>query len=324
MSHVYYRYNPETLSYETILIPLKVRIRRFCIFALIYLLCAVAIIYFYNQYFLLPKTVWLSHQNEVLKTTLSYELHRLLNIDVELNSITQRDNIFRSVFEAEPIPNWLREVGLGKNQYYQELAQETGDALSAQSLMLFDRIRKKMYIQTKSFDEITFLVRNKEYMILSIPTMPPVNFSLPSVFLSCAFGYRIDPIYKNRRFHEGIDLAGPKGTAIYASGQGEVIQATYTTGGYGKVIVVDHGFGYKSRYAHLDKINVVQGQKIKRGELIAEMGSTGKSTGPHLHFEILLRNHPENPVNYITMDMTEEQFEKATTLKSGGGTDLYE
>jgi murein DD-endopeptidase MepM/ murein hydrolase activator NlpD len=162
-------------------------------------------------------------------------------------------------------------------------------------------------MQSKSFDEVIDLAKNKEQMILSVPAIQPVSVK-DMARISDYFGFRRDPFTKEKKVHYGIDFVGPKGAPIYATGNGKVVSAEFSFFGYGNVVVIDHGFGYRTRYAHLQKIDVKVGNQVARGQVIGKLGSSGRSTGPHLHYEVLLRNKPVDPMNYFN-DMSPEIFD---------------
>jgi murein DD-endopeptidase MepM/ murein hydrolase activator NlpD len=227
-----------------------------------------------------------------------------------LDKITARDNnVYRAVFEEDTIPYTVRNAGFGgvdRYAKYGNLGIENSDLL-IEIYRRMDILQKKAYIQSKSFDRIGSLAADKILMQQSMPISSPAN--LLHVHLSSKFGYRIDPVFGGRQHHNGVDLSGKTGLPIYASGDGVVLTAAYNGGGYGYMVTVDHGFGYTTRYAHLNKISVVEGQKVKRGEQVGELGSTGKSIGPHLHYEIRLKNTPQNPLNYFENQFDNEDFE---------------
>ena len=180
-----------------------------------------------------------------------------------------------------------------------------------------------MYIQSTSYDEIVKLANNKEKMFAAIPAIQPVS-NKQLIRLASGFGYRIHPVYKVKKFHSGIDFSAPIGTPIYATADGKVSKAK-RSGGYGKLVEIDHGFGYKTRYAHMHDFEVRKGQNVKRGQIIGYVGNTGLSTAPHLHYEIVLNNKKINPVNYFFNDLDPDEYEKVLELASienqslGGG-----
>jgi murein DD-endopeptidase MepM/ murein hydrolase activator NlpD len=276
----------------------------------------------YSLFFATPKEVHLlKTTNELL---VSYEIMsmKLAEVEQTLNNIMERDNnVYRVVFEEDTIPYTVRNAGFGGvNRYakYENLGIENSDLLIG-IYRRMDILQKKAYIQSKSLDRIGELASHKILMQQSMPIFAPVNLS--QTRLSSFFGYRTDPVYGGLQFHKGIDLSGKTGLPIYASGGGVVVAASYNGGGYGNIVEVDHGFGYSTRYAHLSKINVVEGQKVKRGDKVGELGNTGKSVGPHLHYEIRLKNNPQNPLIYFENPFDSEDFE---FLDQGDSEIIYE
>jgi murein DD-endopeptidase MepM/ murein hydrolase activator NlpD len=267
-------------------------------------------IFVYSFFFETPKELHLlKTTNELL---VSYEIMsmKLSETEQTLNKIMERDNnVYRAVFEEDTIPYTVRNAGFGgvdRYAKYENLGIENSDLL-VEIYKRMDILQKKAYIQSKSFDRIGELASNKILMQQSMPIFAPVN--LLQTNLSSVFGYRTDPVFGGRQFHKGVDLSGKTGLPIYTSGDGVVMRALYNGGGYGNIVEVDHGFGYTTRYAHLSKISVVEGQKVKRGDKVGELGSTGKSVGPHLHYEIRLKNNPQNPLNYFENLFDTENFE---------------
>jgi murein DD-endopeptidase MepM/ murein hydrolase activator NlpD len=264
----------------------------------------------YSLFFETPKEMHLlKTTNELL---VSYEIMsmKLAEVEQTLDKIVERDNnVYRAVFEEDTIPYTVRNAGFGGvNRYakYENLGIENSELLIG-IYRRMDILHKKAYIQSKSFDRIGELASNKILMQQSMPIFAPVNLS--QIRLSSVFGYRTDPVYGGLQHHKGIDLSGKTGLPIYASGGGVVVTASYNGGGYGNIVEVDHGFGYSTRYAHLSKINVVEGQKVKRGDKVGELGNTGKSVGPHLHYEIRLKDNPQNPLIYFENPFDSEDFE---------------
>jgi len=307
----HYKYNPETLLFEEKNIPLLSRIKKCAITCLGVGVIAAVWIFVYSLFFETPKEMrLLKTTNELLS---SYEIMsmKLNEAGDILDKIMERDNnVYRAVFEEDTIPYTIRNAGFGGvDRYlkYEDLGIENSGLLMNTYRQL-DILHKKAYIQSKSFDKVGELAANKILMQQSMPISTPTDLS--QIRLSSVLGYRRDPVYGGVRFHSGIDLSGDIGLPIYAAGDGVVLRASYNGGGYGKLVEIDHGFGYTTRYAHLNRINVVDGQKIKRGDKIGELGNSGKSVGPHLHYEVRLKNAPQNPLNYFEneFDKTSEDF----------------
>ena len=261
-----------------------------------------------------PKEKQLRRENEVI--SLQYELlnNRMTEVAEVLDDIQDRDNnIYRTIFEAEPIPATIRKAGFGGVDRYKELQGFNNSDLMIETSKRMDRISKQLYIQSKSFDEVVKLVKGKAQLLASIPAIQPIaNEDLrhqPS-----GFGWRTHPIYKTPEFHPGMDFAAPQGTEIRATGDALVERADATAQGYGNHVVLNHGYGYKTLYGHMLKFVVRPGQKIKRGQLIGYVGSTGLSTAPHVHYEVMKSGEKMNPINYYYSDLTPEQYQKLIEL----------
>ncbi|MEA1886121.1 MAG: M23 family metallopeptidase, partial [Bacteroidota bacterium] len=229
------------------------------------------------------------------------------------------DNLYRTVFEAEPIPTSLREGGIGGVNRYEELEGYDNSTIVIETAMRLDRIKKKTYVQSKSFDELKVLASEKEEMLRSIPAIMPIS-NKDLTRTASGWGYRIHPIYKIRKFHWGMDFTAPTGTEIYATGDGTITRMRSSKRGFGNHIVVDHGFGYETVYAHMNRFNNVRvGQKVKRGDVIGFVGSTGLSTAPHLHYEVHLNGNKVDPANYYFNDLSPEEYERMIELAMRSG-----
>ncbi len=302
----HYVYNRETLSYEAVSIPLGVRLRQLLIYTVVGVALSTVAVFAFSHFFETPRTVLMHQQNYELQLRYELLMQRFRQTDATLTELLQRDNkVYRSIFEADMLSNPQTKV-------------------VAEASLLMDKITKKAYIQSKSFDEISSFAHQKELMMDCIPSIQPLNIADPRIRISALFGYRTDPIYRSEAMHNGIDFAGPMGTSIYAAGNGRVINASYNFHGYGYMVMVDHGFGYKTRYAHLSEVKVKRGDVVNRGQIVALMGNTGKSTGPHLHYEVLYKDHPRNPIYFFNNDVGAEEFNKIIEALSGeveGATD---
>lgn len=304
-------YNPNTLSYETVSIPLKTRLTRLGLsFCMAVGLSTIAIFTF-SHFFGTPKSYILRQANEDLLVKYNLLMVRLDNTNRDLNELMERDNnVYRSIFEADIIPASVRNAGMNGIARYEPLLGNSYTVPVAQALIMMNRVAKKVYIQSRSLDEIAEYVLQKEIMMECIPSIQPLNMSDPKIRVSQAFGLRVDPIYRVLQMHQGIDLACPVGTPIYATGNGVVTEAKYSIHGYGNTLLIDHGFGYKTRYGHFDQIKVSQGDIVKRGEIIGASGNTGKSSGPHLHYEVRYKDSAVNPINFFSDDITAEEFDR--------------
>lgn len=256
-----------------------------------------------------PKEKMLRREIEQYKKQYKNLNEKLDNISAVLNDLQERDdNIYRVILEAEPISDAERNAGIGGADKYAELQGFNNSELLIAITSKLDKISRQMYVQSKSYDDVFALAKNKTDMLSAIPSIVPIANG-PSRLVS-GFGYRIHPVYKTMRMHTGIDFTAPKGTPVYASGDGTVRSINRRDfSGYGIVCVIDHGYSYQTLYAHLSKMNVRPGQKVKRGEIIGYVGSTGLSVGPHLHYEVLKNGAPVNPVNFFYNDLTPEEYE---------------
>ncbi len=315
--HKYY-YNPETCRYEKIKKSKKDIFLRLSIYSLTVLFSSFILINIYDTYFESPKIVTLKKENQELQT--HYEiLNKEINVAYKmLDNLEERDdNVYRIIFEAEPIPSTIRQAGIGGINRYKELIDgnlERSD-LIVDNYAKIDELKRKLYIQTKSYDELIDMANNKEELVATIPAIQPVsNKDLKRV--ASGFGTRIDPFLKVKRMHYGLDFSVKKGTPIYATADGRVVIIKSSFGGLGKYIYLDHGNGYRTVYGHLNKFNVRKGQKVKRGELIAYSGNSGRSTAPHLHYEVHKNGKKLNPVNFFFNDLTPNQYEEVIKLSS--------
>lgn len=318
MARIKYYYDTETCKYERVKVGTWDIALSLLGFLSVATIIAIAMVLVYNTYFESPKEALLKKENEEL--TLYYDI---MNKEMEgakemLAALQKRDDdIYRVINEAEPIPNTIREGGIGGTERYKKLLEE---GLEQQELILstlqrIEGIKKQMYIQTKSYDEIVALAKTKDQMYASIPAIQPIT-NKELTRLASGFGRRVDPIYKVRRMHYGVDFSAPRGTPIYSTGDGVVTKVKTNYGGYGKEILIDHGYGYVTRYAHISEFNVRRGQKVKRGECIGYVGSTGKSTAPHLHYEVIKDKKKVNPVHYFYNDLNEDEYQKILELSA--------
>jgi len=305
-----YFYDPETLSYIPIEVNNSIKISNLLLFLISSFLFGLIIL------FVLLNTSFVNTPQELLlkRELQNYELQfELLNRRVSqmqnvLTNIEDRDNnIYRVYFEANPIPEEQRLAGFGGINRYKDLEGFDNSNLIVKTTKKIDILTKQLVIQSKSLDEIQTLAEKKEGLLSSIPSIQPIqNKDLKR--MASGYGWRTDPFTKKRRRHYGMDFSAVKGTPIYASGNGIVKRADNRSAGYGKHIRIDHGFGYVSLYAHLDKYKVRRGQSVKRGELIGYVGNTGRSVAPHLHYEILKDGKKINPINFYYGNLSPEEY----------------
>lgn len=318
MARIKYYYDTESCRYVRIRVSTWDLIWNSLGFMTLALLFAGGIVLVYLNYFESPEEALLRKENEELRMYYDLLNKEVNNANEMLASLQERDdNIYRIIFGVEPIPEEIRKAGFGGANRYKELLDQglEREELVLENYQKIDQLKKQMYIQTKSYDEILSLAKDKEQLLASLPAIQPVsNKELKR--LSSGFGYRLDPILKVRRPHHGIDFSLPKGSPVYATGDGTVSLVRSSFSGYGKQVEIDHGFGYKTKYAHLNEFLVKKGQKVKRGEIIAYSGNTGKSTAPHLHYEVHIDNKPVDPVHYFYKDLNSNEYEEILRLAS--------
>ena len=310
MSKVKYYYDSETLSYRKIENKKGRRLGIF-ILSLIGIILSgfmLLIIYINLPYIETPKEKALKH--ELINMQLQFDLlnKKMDQATAVLHDVENRDNnLYRVYFEANPIPEEQRKAGFGGVNRYKDLEGFDNSRSIISSSLKLDILTKQIVVQSKSLDEIAKLAEEKEELLVAIPAIQPVrNEDLTR--MASGFGYRTDPFTKARKFHYGMDFTAPRGTPVYASGDGKVIRADNSASGYGRHVRIDHGYGYESLYAHLYKYNVRKGDKVKRGDLIGFVGSTGRSEAPHLHYEIFKDDRRINPINFYYGNLSPEEY----------------
>ncbi len=311
MSKVKYYYDPDTLSYRKIEAKKSRRYRNIALFFIGSLLFGLLGLILLLNTNLINTPQELSLTRELKNYELQFELldKKMEQIEDVLANIEDRDNnIYRLYFEANPIPEEQRRAGFGGINRYKSLEGFNNSEMVIATTERLDIIKKQMAIQSKSLDEITKLAAEKEKLLAAIPAIQPIN-NEELTRMASGYGWRSDPFTKARKMHWGMDFTAPKGTPIYASGDGKITRADNNSSGYGKHIRIDHGYGYISLYAHLSKYNVKKGQKVKRGDLIGFVGSTGRSEAPHLHYEVFKDKERINPINFYYGSLTAEEFE---------------
>ncbi|MEO9892765.1 M23 family metallopeptidase [Aurantibacter sp.] len=311
MSKVKYYYDPDTLSYRKIEVQKSKRYRNIALFFLGSLLFGILSVVLLLNTNLINTPRELSLRREVKNYELQFELldKKMEQIEEVLANIEDRDNnIYRLYFEANPIPEEQRRTGFGGVNRYRSLEGFNNSEMIISTTRRLDIIKKQMAIQSKSLDEITKLAEEKEKLLMAIPAIQPIN-NEDLTRMASGFGWRSDPFTKARKMHRGMDFTAPRGTPVYASGDGKVIRADNGASGFGNHIRIDHGYGYLSLYAHLSKYNVKKGQKVKRGDLIGFVGNTGRSEAPHLHYEVWKDKDRINPINFYYGSLSAEEFE---------------
>lgn len=309
MAKKQYYFNEETLTFTEQKKNAKTRLRAALGYFLTSSLLAVGIVLVFTFVVDSPKEKRLKRENAELK--LQYEIvdKQMDDMSNILANLQERDdNIYRTIFEADPIPSTIRDAGFGGSNRYESLKSLEAADIVIDTRTKLDIITKKLYVQSNSFDEIVELAKNKEKMLMSTPMIMPIaTQDLNRV--GSGFGVRIDPFTKVRKFHYGQDFTAATGTEVHVTGNGRVEKADRSTT-YGNVIIVDHGYNYKSLYAHLSGFNVKKGQRVTRGQIIGFVGNTGRSRGAHLHYEVIYKGRKINPRNHFLNDLSPEQYEE--------------
>lgn len=309
MSNIFYKYNSQTLSYERVFPSFKQRVLSVCRHLIIGMAIGCALFGITFFYLDSPQEQLLKKENKLLLTQYQILSKRLEANDKILAELQQRDDdLYRIMFNAEPIPASIRKPGVGGTNRYEHLSTMPNSELIIATTAKLDMMSKQLYVQSNSYDELMELIKLKEERIKHVPSIMPLSEKQMKGIIS-GYGMRIHPVYGNARMHTGVDINSNIGTPIYATGNG-VVESAKWSGGYGNTVIIDHGFGYKSLYAHCKQMNVRPGQRIVRGEQIATVGTTGTATGPHVHYEVLVKNKQDNPAKYFFMDLSPEEYEQ--------------
>ena len=304
-----YQFNEQTLAYEVHNMSMRKRFSRGFVLFVLSILAFCGYFFIYTQHLGLepPKTTLLKQKYAELDSKYELLQRKFEQSSQVLDELQMRDNnIYRPIFGMEELSKDVRDAGFGGVNRYAHLETASSSDALLKAVKRMDVIYKKAYVQSKSYDEVALLAKRAGDMASCVPAIPPV--ALDNVRLSSLFGYRSDPFSGAKRMHQGIDLSGNKGEPIYAAGSGKIVEVRTSFFGYGREIVIDHGFGYQTRYAHLQKMFVNVGDEVQRGEQIATMGNTGKSKGVHLHYEVIYRNRRVNPLNYYSQDVIGEEY----------------
>lgn len=259
----------------------------------------------------------LKAENRQLRSQYGILNRRLESSLKVMDRIKERDdNFYRVMMQMEPMSDNQRLAGLDNEGRYRELEKMSDGRLVTQLSQRMDLLERRIFAQTQSFDQLREAVGKQKDRLMHIPSVLPINVA--DYTMSSGYGYRRDPIYGSAKFHEGLDFAAATGTPVFATADGKV-EFAERTGGYGNCIDINHGYNYLSRYAHLSDILVKAGENVKRGQMIGRVGSTGKSTGPHLHYEVRFNGEAQNPVNYYFMDLGPEEYADMIRMAENAG-----
>jgi uncharacterized membrane-anchored protein YhcB (DUF1043 family) len=311
-------YNTQTLQYEKVEVQISSKIFKWFGLACAILVSGFVLSLFTNNLFLSEQEKMLQRELEQMKAQYKEVDKRMKMHNSVLESIQDRDaNVHRMIFGMDPIDKGVWDGGVGGSERYAELKtfEETGELMTT-TMMRLDRLSRKMAIQSKSLDSLVMVVKEKDQMLSSLPSIKPVREDKLNKAISqmSGFGIRVHPIYRVRRMHNGIDFSARTGTPIYATGNGTVITKASGMSGYGKNVVLNHGYGYQTLYAHMSQVLVRPGQKVKKGQKIGLVGSTGSSTGPHLHYEVHYKGRPVNPIDYCQDGLKPQEYAQLVEL----------
>ncbi len=314
MKKIKYFYNTHTLRYEKLITPLRVKLLRFFGFLATVAVSAAIIVAIAFRYIESPKEKLLQEQNDDLRDGYAVLNKQIQQLQEQMSELENRDNnVYRSIFESQPVHDSARLKAMEKSKEL-KLVQSMGEDELVKSITAqVNRLSMLVAYQQKSYSDIEGMVKNKEQLLAAIPAIQPVS-NKDLTRIASGFGYRIDPVYKVTKLHAGLDFAAPIGTPIYATANGTVREADFNEGGYGNHVVVNHGYGYETLYGHMVRMKARVGQKVKRGEVIGYVGSTGKSTGPHCHYEVHKNGVPVDPVYFFYNDLTPEQYDRLLKL----------
>jgi murein DD-endopeptidase MepM/ murein hydrolase activator NlpD len=322
MRKIKYYYNTHTLRFEKLERPLRVRLLQVFGFIAASIVTGIIIFAIAFQYIDSPKEKLLRQQNEDLKEGYAVIEERIKQLELKMGEITNRDNtVYRSIFEADPIADSARVKDMEQKKEVQ-LVQRMGSTNLLNTIIdQLNNLSLRMAYQEKSFNELIEMVNNKAKLLAAIPAIQPISNKQLSRIAS-GFGFRIDPIYKTRKSHMGLDFAAPTGTPIYATSDGIIKFSGFSTNGYGNHVIINHGFGYETLYGHMVRVTATQGQQVKRGQVIGYVGSTGKSTGPHLHYEVHKSGVQVDPINFFYNDLTPAQFDRLLKMAAANNQSL--
>lgn len=324
MKKVKYFFNTQTLRYEKLVVPARIRLLRLLgILSALVVSCTI-IIYVYDSFFPSPADLVAKKRYELLNENYRILDERLTLLQEKMAALEKRDNeVYRSIFEANPLPDSARALAIEKKKATEKLNVLDGDELGAEVAHTLDRLYARITYQFDSYNEIAKLIKNQDAKLACLPAIQPVSNKQLNRIAS-GFGMRIDPVYGTPKMHKGLDFTAPQGTPIYATGDGVVKVAERAAGGFGNHVVIGHGYGYETLYGHMFRIKVRPGQRVQRGQVIGWVGNTGKSTGPHCHYEVHVNNREVNPVYFFYNDLNQEQYDRLLKIAATGSAKSFD
>lgn len=310
MKKVKYFYNTNTLRYERLETPLRVKLLRVFGFVASALVTAALIAYLAFRFIGSPKEKILELQNREMREDYVALAEAVQRMEQQMKELEKRDNeVYRAIFEATPIPDSARAQEMATQLEIAKVEKLGSRELVTSITQTVNAVLARIQAQRSSYQQVAQLIKEKEKLLAHTPAIQPVsNKNLNRI--ASGFGYRIDPIYKTTKLHPGLDFTAPQGTPIYSTANGRVETAGNTGNGYGRHVIINHGYGYKTLYAHMVRVKARVGQTVKRGEVIGWVGSTGKSTGPHCHYEVIKNGRPIDPIYFFYNDLTPAQFDR--------------
>ena len=318
MKKIKYYYNTHTLRYEKLVLPLRVKLLRF--FGLLsgLVVSSAIVIFLYIKFFPRPSDIEANRKYEILRDNYNGINGKVKTLEQQLVALEKRDNeVYRSIFEANPLPDSARAKAIEQKKELDKINIIGDDVLGKDIAAQLMNLSARMAFQFESYASIEKLINNQEAKLSSLPAIQPVSNKQLNRIAS-GFGMRIDPVYGTPKMHRGLDFTAPQGTPIYATGDGVIITAGNSGDGYGNHVEINHGYGYVTLYGHMVRVKGRSGQKVKRGEIIGWVGSTGKSTGPHCHYEVSINGANVNPVYFFSNDLNAEQYDQLLKLAATG------
>ena len=318
MKKIKYYYNTHTLRYEKLVVPLRVKLLRFFGFLSGLVVSSAIVIFLYIKFFPRPSDIEANKKYEILRDNYNGINGKVKTLEQQLVALEKRDNeVYRSIFEANPLPDSARAKAIEQKKELDKINIIGEDVLGKDIAAQLMNLSARMAFQFESYASIEKLINNQEAKLSSLPAIQPVSNKQLNRIAS-GFGMRIDPVYGTPKMHRGLDFTAPQGTPIYATGDGVIKTAGNSGDGYGNHVEINHGYGYVTLYGHMVRVKVRGGQKVKRGEIIGWVGSTGKSTGPHCHYEVSINGANVNPVYFFSNDLNAEQYDQLLKLAATG------
>ena len=324
MKKIKYYYNTHTLRYEKLVTPLRVKLLRLFGFLSALLVSSAIIIYLYNRFFPKPAEIEANRRYELLKENYTEINTKVKSLQEQMAALEKRDNeVYRSIFDANPLPDSARAKLIEQKKELDKVGKMDDNTLENDIAKQLNNIMARVTYQFQSYDAIAKLIKNQDVKLASIPAIQPVSNKQLNRIAS-GFGMRIDPVYGTPKMHKGLDFTASQGTPIYATGNGTVKSSGFSESGFGNHVIINHGYGYETLYGHMVRIKARVGQKVKRGEVIGWVGSTGKSTGPHCHYEVHINGQEVDPVYFFYNDLNAEQYDRLLKIASTGSAKSFD